>query len=169
MDFLWPGLLLLLVLVPGLVAAYIWAQRRRPRPALRYSSLSLVHAALPGRSRVRRHLPFALFAAALAALAVGISRPVAVVVHLNSEGICEEARVALLSVGDRPVLAEHAMKTLVGQRPSSELIRDAAHVAAAEDIDPPSDIHASANYRRQLANVLTRRALERAFMRAAPH
>ena len=104
----------------------------------------------------RRHGDFAL---------VGV----AVVVQVNSERICEHARVALFSVGDRPILAEHAMKTLVGQQPSSELIRAAAEAAAAEDIDPSSDIHASAKYRRQLANVLTRRALERAFLRAAPH
>jgi CO/xanthine dehydrogenase FAD-binding subunit len=50
--------------------------------------------------------------------------------------------------------------------PSAESIRGAAEVAATSDIDPPSDIHASARYRRQLANVLTRRVLERAFERA---
>jgi Ca-activated chloride channel family protein len=79
MDLLWPGLLLLLVLVPALVGAYLWILRRRPRPALRYSSLSLVRAAEPGSSRVRRHLPFALFAIAAAILVFGMSRPVAVV------------------------------------------------------------------------------------------
>jgi len=79
MQILWPGFLALLLLVPLLVAGYVWAGRRRPRPALRYSSLSLVHAAAPGASRVRRHLPFALFAAALASLAIGMSRPAAVV------------------------------------------------------------------------------------------
>ena len=57
-------------------------------------------------------------------------------------------------------------EALIGQRPSAELIRAAAEAAATQDIDPSSDIHASARYRRQLANVLTRRALERAFERA---
>jgi carbon-monoxide dehydrogenase medium subunit len=88
---------------------------------------------------------------------------VAAVVQVDTEGICKHARVTLLSVGDRPVVAEHAMETLVGQQPSSEVIRAAADAAAAQDIDPPSDIHASAKYRRQLANVLTRRVLQRAF------
>jgi carbon-monoxide dehydrogenase medium subunit len=64
------------------------------------------------------------------------------------------------------MLAEQAMRTLINQRSSGELIRAAADAAATIDIDPPSDIHASARYRRQLANVLTRRALESAFMRA---
>jgi aerobic carbon-monoxide dehydrogenase medium subunit len=104
----------------------------------------------------RRHGDFAL---------VGV----AVVVQVNKKGLCADARIALLSVGDRPTLAEHAMKMLTGQQPSAESIRAAADAAATKDIDPPSDIHASARYRRQLANVLTRRALQRAFMRAALH
>ena len=101
----------------------------------------------------RRHGDFAL---------VGV----AAVVRLDERGRCAEARVALLSVGDRPVLAEHAGQALEGQMPSPASIRAAADAAATRDIDPPGDIHASVRYRRQLANVLTRRALERAFERA---
>lgn len=89
----------------------------------------------------------------------------AAVVQLNGKGLCSGARIALLSVGDRPMLAEQATAMLIGQRPSPELIRAAADATAARDIDPPSDIHASARYRRQLANVLTRRVLEQAFAR----
>ena len=85
----------------------------------------------------------------------------------TSEAIARRARIALLSVGDRPMIAEHAAKTLVGQRPEPELVRAAADAAAASDIDPSSDIHASARFRRQLAKVLTRRALTTAFERAA--
>jgi len=64
------------------------------------------------------------------------------------------------------MLARHAAEALIGQRPSAGSIRAAADAAATRDIDPPGDIHASARYRRQLASVLTRRALERAFERA---
>jgi carbon-monoxide dehydrogenase medium subunit len=101
----------------------------------------------------RRHGDFALVGAAAA-------------VKLDRDGKCEDARVALLSVGDRPMLAEQAARVLIGQRPSAESIRAAADAASTRDIDPSSDIHASARYRRQLANVLTRRVLERAFERA---
>lgn len=101
----------------------------------------------------RRHGDFAL---------VGV----AAAVQLHDDGRCADARIALLSVGDKPTPAEEAAKTLIGQAPSSELFRSAAEAAATHDIDPPSDIHASARYRRQLAKVLTRRALERAFERA---
>src|SRR3954471_11066868 len=79
MDLLWPGLLVLLVIVPLLIAAYIWMLRRRRRYTVRYSSLSLVRAALPRFSRVRRHLPFALFLLALASLIVALARPAAIV------------------------------------------------------------------------------------------
>jgi Ca-activated chloride channel family protein len=72
MDFLWPGFLLLLGLVPLMVAIYIWMLRRRRRFAVRYSSLALVREALPHRSRLRRHLPFALFLLALAGLVTAL-------------------------------------------------------------------------------------------------
>jgi carbon-monoxide dehydrogenase medium subunit len=91
---------------------------------------------------------------------------VAVVVTLDQRGRCSAARIALLSVGDGPVLAQAAGEILAGQIPSEQLLRSAADAAATRDIDPPSDIHASAAYRRQLAAVLTRRALVRAFERA---
>ncbi len=101
----------------------------------------------------RRHGDFAL---------VGVAASV----ELDEHGRCAGARMALLSVGDSPVLAERAVRTLEGQLPSAECIQAAADAAASSDIDPSSDIHASARYRRQLAKVLTRRVLERAFERA---
>ena len=91
---------------------------------------------------------------------------VAVVVTLDERGRCTGARIALLSVGGGPVLAAEAARTLAGETRSTELLRAAADAAATRDIDPASDIHASAAYRRSLAAVLTRRALARAFERA---
>jgi len=78
MSLLWPGFLLLLGLVPLLVAVYLWVLRRR-RVGLRYSSLLLVRAALPRYSRLRRHLPFALFLLALTSLILALGRPVQIV------------------------------------------------------------------------------------------
>lgn len=77
MDLLWPGFLLLLGLIPLMVAVYVWLLRRRRRFAVRYSSLALVREALPQASRLRRHLPFALFLLALASLVIALTRPVA--------------------------------------------------------------------------------------------
>src|SRR5262245_1629967 len=79
MQLLWPGLLVLLLIIPLLIAAYIWGLRRRRRFAVRYSSLSLVRAAVPRYSWLRRHLPFILFLSALASLIVAFGRPVSIV------------------------------------------------------------------------------------------
>lgn len=114
---------------------------------------------LPGRAGwafgevARRHGDYALVGAA-------------VVVVLDARGHCQQVRIGLLSVGDGPVLAERAARSLIGQMPSPEAIRAAADAASREDIDPPSDINASAAYRRHLAGVLVRRLLPRAVERA---
>jgi Ca-activated chloride channel family protein len=76
-NFFWPGLLLLLLLVPLLIAVYIWNLRRKRRFAVRYSSLSLIREALPRRSRWRQHLPFILFLLSLVCLVVASARPYA--------------------------------------------------------------------------------------------
>lgn len=91
---------------------------------------------------------------------------VAAAVTMDGQGRCREARIGLLSVGDGPVLAAEAARSLIGQQPSPEAIRAAADTAASRDVDPSGDIHASAAYRRHLVAVLVRRALSRAFERA---
>ena len=78
MDFLWPGFLLLLGIIPLILGAFLWIQRRRRKPALRYSSLSLVRLARPPSSRLKRYLPLALFLLALASLVLALGRPVAI-------------------------------------------------------------------------------------------
>ena len=78
MQFLWPWLLLLLALLPVLVLVYVVSQGRRRPTGVRYSSLSLIRVALPRSSFLRRHLPFALFALALAGLMVALARPVVI-------------------------------------------------------------------------------------------
>jgi CO/xanthine dehydrogenase FAD-binding subunit len=91
---------------------------------------------------------------------------VAALVALDDQGRCAAARLAFLSLGDRPVLARQVAAALVGQTPSAETIAAAAEAAAERDIEPTSDLHASSAYRRQLAAVLTRRVLQRAFAAA---
>lgn len=101
----------------------------------------------------RRHNDFALMG-------------VAAVVMLDNNGNCKEARMAFLSAGDRPMEGHQAAALLKGQKPTVETIRAAAEKASTDDIDPGRDIHATAEFRRHLANVLTRRALDEAFKRA---
>lgn len=91
---------------------------------------------------------------------------VAAVVTIDGDGRCEQARLVFLAVGDGPVEAQQAAATLRGQKPTPEAIAAAADTAASADVDPGSDIHASAEYRRHLVGVLARRALTQAFERA---
>jgi carbon-monoxide dehydrogenase medium subunit len=91
---------------------------------------------------------------------------VATLVTLDDKDQCEQARLVFLSVGDGPVEAHQAAEALRGQVPTPEAIRAAAEAAASIDVDPSSDIHATADYRRHLVKVLARRSLERALERA---
>ncbi len=91
---------------------------------------------------------------------------VAAVLTLDNKDRCQEARLVYLSAGDGPVAAPEAVKMLQGEELSPDLIAAAAQKASADEIDPGGDIHATAEFRRHLANVLTRRALEEAYQRA---
>jgi len=101
----------------------------------------------------RRHGDFAL---------VGV----AAMVSLDASGAFSEARLAYVNAGPGPFRSARAEAVLRGQRPDAELFRAAAE-AAHGDARPASDVHASADYRRQLVRVLTERALARASERAA--
>ena len=89
---------------------------------------------------------------------------VAAQVVLDANGLIASARIALLSVGDGPVLVA-AGAVLAGTSGDEAAILAASESVRAE-VDPPTDIHADAAYRRQLAAVLTRRALTTAVARA---
>lgn len=90
---------------------------------------------------------------------------VAAQVVLDGSGAVATARIALLSVGDGPVLVA-AGGLLTGTPGDAAAILDASESVRTE-VDPPTDIHADAAYRRQLAAVLTRRALTTAVDRAS--
>jgi carbon-monoxide dehydrogenase medium subunit len=76
-------------------------------------------------------------------------------------GSIAEARVALTNMGTVPVRATGVEQALVGQPATADAIRTAA-ASAADGTEPPVDANADADYRRHLAGVLTRRALEAA-------
>ncbi|MEN4011996.1 MAG: xanthine dehydrogenase family protein subunit M [Chloroflexota bacterium] len=88
------------------------------------------------------------------------------VVTLDESSRCTDARVVLFSVGEMPILAKAAAKILVGHVPSQSAIDQVAEQISREEIDPGSDLHGTGEYRRQLVNVLVKRALTEAFERA---
>src|SRR5581483_7316660 len=75
MSFQWPLALFGLVLIPLLVVAYIWMQRRRKKYTVRYASLSLVRDAVGKGPGIRRHIPAAVYLTALTAMIVALARP----------------------------------------------------------------------------------------------
>jgi carbon-monoxide dehydrogenase medium subunit len=75
--------------------------------------------------------------------------------------VIEDVRVGLTNMGSVPLRAGAVEEALRGQPASAESIAKAAD-QAAEGTDPPADLNASAEYKRHLARVLTRRALEQA-------
>lgn len=91
---------------------------------------------------------------------------VAAVVELDEQHRCNKARLVYQNAGPTPILATQAAGALLGQVATPELLGHAAHHAATLEIDPDSDVHASAAYRRHLAEVLTVRVLHQAFARA---
>lgn len=92
---------------------------------------------------------------------------VAAVVRLDgSRQECEDVRLVFFSVGDGPMVAEQAATLLRGQVPTPDILAEAARIAGQADVDPTSDINATAEYRRHLVEVLGRRALAEAFRRA---
>jgi carbon-monoxide dehydrogenase medium subunit len=100
----------------------------------------------------RRHGDFAVAAVAAA-------------VRLDDDGDVTEARLALAGVDTTPVRAEAAEKVLAGVTPSPAVWRDAAEVAASA-LTPPTDLHGTAAFRRQLVRVLSQQALATATARA---
>ena len=77
------------------------------------------------------------------------------------DGRVRSARIALAGVGDAPVRASEAEASLAGAAVDLEAFAQAGR-AAAEPLSPPSDLHGSSTYRKELAAALVRRALAQA-------
>jgi CO/xanthine dehydrogenase FAD-binding subunit len=84
---------------------------------------------------------------------------------MDDSGRVSRARIALGGVGPAPVRARAAEQVLIGEPATDALFRAGAAVVS-DGLEPESDIHASADYRRHLAGVLVRRALSTAHSRA---
>jgi carbon-monoxide dehydrogenase medium subunit len=78
-----------------------------------------------------------------------------------ADGAVSDARLAFSGVADVPVRAAEAEAFLAGQQPSAEVFEEAARRATA-NLDPPADLHGSAEYRKKVAAALVRRGLRAA-------
>ena len=100
----------------------------------------------------RRHGDFALLG-------------VAASVSVDEAGLCRDARITLVNPGAGAERMQRSAGSMIGRAVDDAAAREAADIAAA-DVTATGDVHASPAYRRQLARVLTRRTLLRAFERA---
>jgi carbon-monoxide dehydrogenase medium subunit len=86
---------------------------------------------------------------------------VCALVKKGADGTAEDVRIGLTHMGSTPLRATASEAALRGQPLNADTIAAAAE-QAAEGTEPPADLNASADYKRHLARVLTKRALEAA-------
>ncbi|MBC7782017.1 MAG: VWA domain-containing protein [Proteobacteria bacterium] len=145
MRFLWPDLLWLLLALPLLVAAYLWALRRRRRTAVRYASRALVQVALGRGQRVRRHLPPALFLFGFALTLLAMARPSATVT-LPSEFMTLVLAIDVsrsMRAGDvkpnRIVAAQDAAKSFIQELPRNVRLGIVTFAGTAAVVQTPTE------------------------------
>ena len=144
MTFLWPHLLWLLLVVPAIVAAYIFVLRRKKKAAVKYASLAMVKEAMTAGPTVRRHIPPVLFLVALVAMIVAIARPAAIVsLPSNHETVILAMDVsgsmrATDVEPNRLAAAQAAARTFVEEQPRSTRIGIVAFAATALVVQHPT-------------------------------
>jgi len=91
---------------------------------------------------------------------------VAISITLTSkDGHCEDVRIVLANSAPKPMRAKQAEDLLRGKKITDHLLKKAGEISS-DEADPISDIHASAEYRRELVKVLVKRVGEEAITRA---
>ncbi len=144
MSFIWPDMLWGLLLVPLLVAGYVWLLKRRKKTALRFANLSLVKEAMGKSNAWRRHLPPALLLLAITALLLAAARPAAVI----TLPLQEKTIVLAIDVSgsmratdvkpNRIVAAQEAAKTFVAELPRSVRVAVVSFAGTAAVVQAPT-------------------------------
>ena len=144
MTFIWPDMLWGLLLVPLLIAAYVWLLRRRKKTALRFASLSLVKEAMGKSVAWRRHLPPVLLLLATTALLLAAARPAAVI----TLPLQEKTIVLAMDVSgsmratdvkpNRIVAAQEAAKAFIAELPRSVRLAVVSFAGTAAVVQAPT-------------------------------
>lgn len=144
MSFLWPDALWLLVLLPLLVALYLWLLHRRRRQSVRLASVAIARQALGRGPGWRRHLPPLLLLTALAALLLATARPTAMITLPLSQ------RTILLAIDvsgsmraedvkpNRLVAAQEAAKAFVTDLPREVRVGVVSFAGTAAVVQAPT-------------------------------
>jgi carbon-monoxide dehydrogenase medium subunit len=89
---------------------------------------------------------------------------VACLLVMDSKSRCERARIAMGAVAPTPLRAKEAEVLMTGEKIGGELVAEVAK-KAAEEAKPISDVRATANYRREVIEVLVKRAIRESMSR----
>ena len=144
MTFVWPEMLWLMLVLPLLLAGYLWALRRKKKLAVRYASLSMVREAMGAGSRIKRHIPPLLFFVALAAMILAVARPQAtitlptqhetVILAMDISGSMRATDVE----PNRLVAAQNAAKQFVSEQPENVRVGVVAFAGTATVAQAPT-------------------------------
>jgi Ca-activated chloride channel family protein len=144
MTFIWMDMLWLLLLVPLLMALYVWLMGRKKKAALRYANLPLVKQAMGKGLGWRRHVPPALLLLAIAVLILAVARPAAVVTLASSRAtviLAMDVSGSMRAQDMQPsriVAAQEAAKTFIAKQPVDVQIGIVAFAANAVLVQAPT-------------------------------
>jgi Ca-activated chloride channel homolog len=144
MTFTWPLALLTLLLIPLLLGIYVAQLRKKRRSAVRFSSIDLIRASIPKRSKWKRHIPAGLFLLGLLGIGVATARP-------QAKALVPAARTAIILSLDvsrsmcaddvdpnRMSVAQEAARTFIRDQPGGTRIGLVAFSGFAEVIVAPT-------------------------------
>ncbi|WP_306203802.1 VWA domain-containing protein [Actinoplanes sp. RD1] len=144
MSWLSPERLWLLLAVAALAAAYVVAQRRRSRYAVRFTNLKLLDRVAPKRPAWRRHVPAVLFLAMLGLLVVGFARPQAEVRVPREQAtvlVAVDVSRSMLAddvAPDRLTAAKQAARAFVADLPAQVNVGVVGFAGTASVFVPPT-------------------------------
>src|SRR5688572_13371149 len=144
MTFLWAEALAFLLLVPALIAGYVFLLRRRKKFALRHPNLGLVREALGPGARIRRHVPPALLLLALVAAILAAARPLAQVTlptHQRTIMLAIDVSLSMRARDVEPnrmIAAQEAAKTFVQAQPEDVRVGIVTFAGSANLVQPPT-------------------------------
>ncbi len=143
-NFLWPDMLWLLLLLPLLVALYVWLLKRRKKSAVAWSNLDIVREAQGPGTAWRRHVPPLLLFLSLAAMLFAVSRPSAVV----TLPLVDQTIILAIDVSgsmratdvlpSRIVAAQNAAKAFIEGLPRTVRVGIVQFAGTAAIVQPPT-------------------------------
>jgi Ca-activated chloride channel family protein len=147
LAFIEPERLLILIVIPLLVAAYIFASRRKNRRGMRFTNTSMLDVVVPKQSQWRRHLAVALSLLSLITLTAAFARPKTVVDVPRERAtvvLVIDASLSMQATDVQPTrldAAKEAAVDFVNQLPEKYNVAVVSMAGSAAVLVPPTTAH----------------------------